>query len=50
MKTGSVLGTGEPGGKIGHPWSVAMPIHWRFSGIRSGFPPAFTDERKKAAG
>ena len=27
-----------------------MPIHWRFSGIRSGFPPDFTDERQEGGG
>jgi hypothetical protein len=29
---------------------MAMPIHWRFSGIRSGFPPDFTDERQEGGG
>ena len=27
-----------------------MPIHWRFSGVRSGFPPDFTDERQEGGG
>jgi hypothetical protein len=29
---------------------MAIPIHWRFSGVRSGFPPDFTDERQEAGG
>ncbi|MGH7772771.1 MAG: Rieske 2Fe-2S domain-containing protein [Candidatus Binatia bacterium] len=50
MKTVAVLDTGDPEIKFVNTWSIAMPIHWRFSGIRSGFPPDFTDERQEAGG
>jgi phenylpropionate dioxygenase-like ring-hydroxylating dioxygenase large terminal subunit len=50
MKTVSVLDTGEPETKFVNTWAMAMPIHWRFSGIRSGFPPDFTDERQEGGG
>ena len=50
MKTVSVLDTGDPEIKFVNTWSIAMPIHWRFSGIRSGFPPDFTDERQEGGG
>ena len=50
MKTVSVLDTGDPEIKFVNTWSMAMPIHWRFSGIRSGFPPDFTDERQEGGG
>ena len=50
MKTVSVLDTGDPEIKFVNTWSLAMPIHWRFSGIRSGFPPDFTDERQEGGG
>ncbi|HEX2225724.1 MAG TPA: Rieske 2Fe-2S domain-containing protein [Candidatus Binatia bacterium] len=50
MKTVSVLDTGDPDVKFVNTWSLAMPIHWRFSGIRSGFPPDFTDERQEGGG
>jgi phthalate 4,5-dioxygenase len=50
MKTVSVLDTGDPETKFVNTWSLAMPIHWRFSGIRSGFPPDFTDERQEGGG
>jgi len=50
MKTVSVLDTGDPEVKFVNVWSLAMPIHWRFSGIRSGFPPDFTDERQEGGG
>jgi hypothetical protein len=50
MKTVSVLDTGDPNVKFVNTWSVAMPIHWRFSGVRSGFPPDFTDERQEGGG
>jgi hypothetical protein len=50
MKTVCVLDTGEPAVKFVNTWSIAMPIHWRFSGIRSGFPPDFTDERQEGGG
>jgi hypothetical protein len=48
MKTVSVLDTGDPEVKFVNTWSMAIPIHWRFSGIRSGFPPDFTDWRKES--
>ena len=41
MKTVSVLDTGDPEIKFVNTWALAMPIHWRFSGIRSGFPARF---------
>jgi len=50
MKTVSVLDTGDPETKFVNTWSLAMPIHWRFSGLRSGFPPDFTDERQEGGG
>ena len=50
MKTVSVLDTGDPEIKFVNTWSIAIPIHWRFSGIRSGFPPDFTDERQEGGG
>jgi nitrite reductase/ring-hydroxylating ferredoxin subunit len=50
MKTVSVLDTGDAEVKFVNTWSLAMPIHWRFSGIRSGFPPDFTDERQEGGG
>jgi hypothetical protein len=50
MKTVAVLDTGNPEIKFVNTWSIAMPIHWRFSGIRSGFPPDFTDERQEGGG
>ena len=50
MKTVSVLDTGDPQVKFVNTWSMAIPIHWRFSGIRSGFPPDFTDERQEGGG
>jgi nitrite reductase/ring-hydroxylating ferredoxin subunit len=50
MKTVSVLDTGDPEVKFVNTWSLAMPIHWRFSGLRSGFPPDFTDERQEGGG
>ncbi len=50
MKTVSVLDTGDPDTKFVNTWGLAMPIHWRFSGIRSGFPPDFTDERQEGGG
>ncbi|MDH3444340.1 MAG: Rieske 2Fe-2S domain-containing protein [Deltaproteobacteria bacterium] len=50
MKTVSVLDTGDPEVKFVNAWSIAMPVHWRFSGIRSGFPPDFTDERQEGGG
>jgi hypothetical protein len=50
MKTVSVLDTGDPQMKFVNTWSMAIPIHWRFSGIRSGFPPDFTDERQEGGG
>jgi hypothetical protein len=50
MKTVSVLDTGDPEVKFVNTWGLAMPIHWRFSGIRSGFPPDFTDERQEGGG
>ena len=49
MKTVSVLDTSDPDVKFVNTWSMAIPIHWRFSGIRSGFPPDFTDERQEGA-
>jgi hypothetical protein len=45
-----VLDTGDPETKFVNTWSLAMPIHWRFSGIRSGFPPDFTEERQEGGG
>ena len=36
--------------KFVNTWAVVMPMHWRFSGIRSGFPPDFTDERQEGGG
>jgi nitrite reductase/ring-hydroxylating ferredoxin subunit len=50
MKTVSVLDTGDPQIKFVNTWGIAMPLHWRFSGIRSGFPPDFTDERQEGGG
>jgi phenylpropionate dioxygenase-like ring-hydroxylating dioxygenase large terminal subunit len=50
MKTAAVLDTGDPEVKFINAWSIAMPTHWRFSGIRSGFPPDFTDERQEGGG
>jgi nitrite reductase/ring-hydroxylating ferredoxin subunit len=50
MKTVAVLDTGNPEIKFVNTWSLAMPTHWRFSGIRSGFPPDFTDERQEGGG
>ncbi len=50
MKTVSVLDTGDADVKFVNTWSLAMPIHWRFSGLRSGFPPDFTDERQEGGG
>jgi hypothetical protein len=50
MKTVCVLDTGDPKVKFVNTWSMAIPIHWRFSGIRSGFPPDFTDERQEGGG
>lgn len=50
MKTVSVLDTGDPEVKFVNTWALAMPIHWRFSGVRSGFPPDFTDERQEGGG
>jgi hypothetical protein len=50
MKTVSVLDTADPEVKFVNTWSLAMPIHWRFSGIRSGFPPDFTNERQEGGG
>ncbi|HXV47346.1 MAG TPA: Rieske 2Fe-2S domain-containing protein [Candidatus Binatia bacterium] len=50
MKTVSVLDTGDPEVKFVNTWSLVMPIHWRFSGVRSGFPPDFTDERQEGGG
>lgn len=50
MKTVSVLDTSDPDVKFVNTWSMAIPIHWRFSGIRSGFPPDFTDERQEGGG
>jgi nitrite reductase/ring-hydroxylating ferredoxin subunit len=50
MKTVSVLETADPEIKFVNTWALAMPIHWRFSGIRSGFPPDFTDERQEGGG
>ena len=50
MKTVSVLDTGDPEIKFVNTWALAMPIHWRFSGVRSGFPPDFTDERQEGGG
>jgi nitrite reductase/ring-hydroxylating ferredoxin subunit len=50
MKTVSVLDTGDPEVKFVNTWGLALPIHWRFSGIRSGFPPDFTDERQEGGG
>jgi nitrite reductase/ring-hydroxylating ferredoxin subunit len=50
MKTVAVLDTGDPQVKFVNTWSLAMPIHWRFSGVRSGFPPDFTDERQEGGG
>ncbi|MBM4260967.1 MAG: Rieske 2Fe-2S domain-containing protein [Deltaproteobacteria bacterium] len=50
MKTVSVLDTGDPAIKFVNTWALAMPIHWRFSGVRSGFPPDFTDERQEGGG
>lgn len=50
MKMVSVLDTGDPEIKFVNTWALAMPIHWRFSGIRSGFPPDFTDERQEGGG
>jgi nitrite reductase/ring-hydroxylating ferredoxin subunit len=50
MKTVAVHDTGDPQVKFVNTWSMAIPIHWRFSGIRSGFPPDFTDERQEGGG
>lgn len=50
VKTVAILDTGDPEVKFVNAWSIAMPTHWRFSGIRSGFPPDFTDERIEAGG
>jgi nitrite reductase/ring-hydroxylating ferredoxin subunit len=50
MKTVAVHDTGDPQVKFLNTWSMAIPIHWRFSGIRSGFPPDFTDERQEGGG
>jgi hypothetical protein len=50
MKTMSILDTGDQNVKFVNTWSMAIPIHWRFSGIRSGFPPDFTDERQEGGG
>ena len=50
MKTVSVLDTGDPQVKFVNTWSLVVPVHWRFSGIRSGFPPDFTDERQEGGG
>jgi hypothetical protein len=50
MKSLAILDTADPKTKFVNAWSIAMPTHWRFSGIRSGFPPDFTDERIEAGG
>jgi nitrite reductase/ring-hydroxylating ferredoxin subunit len=50
MKTVELLDTGDPEVKFVNTWSIALPAHWRFSGIRSGFPPDFTDERQEGGG
>ena len=50
MKTVAVLDTGDPQVKFVNTWSLVVPVHWRFSGIRSGFPPDFTDERQEGGG
>ena len=49
MKTVSVLDTGDPNVKFVNTWSLAMPIHWRFSGIRSAFRPISPMNARKAA-
>ena len=50
MKTVSVVDTGDPEIKFVNTWAIALPVHWRFSGVRSGFPPDFTDERQEGGG
>lgn len=50
MKTVAVWDTGDPGIKFVNAWSIAMPTHWRFSGVNAGLPPDFTDDRREAGG
>ena len=50
MKTVAVWDTGDPGMKFVNAWSIAMPTHWRFSGVNAGLPPDFTDDRREAGG
>lgn len=50
MKTVAVWDTGEPQIKFVNTWSIAMPIHWRFSGVNAGLPPDFTDDRREGGG
>ena len=50
MKTVAVWETGDPGVMFVNAWSIAMPTHWRFSGVNAGLPPDFTDDRRESGG
>ena len=50
MKTVAVWDTGDPEIKFVNTWGIAMPTHWRFSGVNAGLPPDFTDDRREAGG
>jgi len=50
MKSVAVWATGDPNTKFVNTWSIALPTHWRFSGVNSGIPPDFTDDRREAGG
>jgi phthalate 4,5-dioxygenase oxygenase subunit len=50
MKTVAVWDAGDAGMKFVNAWSIALPTHWRFSGVNAGLPPDFTDERREGGG
>jgi len=50
MKSVAVHPTADPDVKYVNTWSLALPAHYRFSGIVAGLPPDFTDDRREFGG
>lgn len=50
LKSVLVHETAEPDVKYVNTWSMALPSHFRFSGMTAGLPPDFTNDRRESGG
>ena len=50
LKSVLVHDTANPDVKYVNTWSMALPSHFRFSGMTAGLPPDFTDDRREGGG